>query len=154
MSLEVDLMHHPFSRDFPPSVLSRLAPLATRVEYKVGEAILKEGEAADRFLLITDGKVIVEIHSHDQGRIPIQTLGPGQVAGWSWFLEPHLGTFDLLCLQAVGGLEFKGERLRALMEQDHEVGYAVSKSLVKVVADRLSATRLQVLDLYAPGGRR
>lgn len=150
MKVLTELTSHPFARDFPRTVLERLAPLGKLVRYGPGEVILREGQVASRFLLISAGRVRVDLHSHDQGRLTIQTLGPGEVAGWSWFLEPHLGAFDLICQEELSGIEFAGEELKKAMEADLLLGFTLSKSLVRVVADRLQATRLQLLDLYHP----
>jgi hypothetical protein len=38
--------------------------------------------------------------------------------------------------------------LREKCEQDHELGYHLLKQLVSVIASRLTATRLQLVDIY------
>ena len=46
------------------------------------------------------------------------------------------------------GLKFDAEWLREKCAQDQELGYLVFKQLLTVLANRLAATRLQLLDIY------
>jgi CRP-like cAMP-binding protein len=150
MSVLAELTEHPFTREFPSSVLERLADVGTAVHYSPTELVLKKGERADRFLLIVHGKATVVIDGHDGRREVLQTLGPGEVVGWSWLLDPNQCVFDVLCQTRISGVEFDGQVLRQLMDVDHEVGYQIARSLLAVVAGRLHATRLRLLDLPAP----
>lgn len=149
-----DLETHPFTRDMPAHVRRQLAELGRPVHYRPGDMIVKEGKEADRFLLITEGKASVEIHTPGQGRVLLQTLGPGEVVGWSWCLGPNQGAFDVVCREDLTGIEFEGWRLCEAMESRPELGYRVAKGLLGVISGRLEATRLRLLDLYAPGGKR
>ena len=46
-------------------------------------------------------------------------------------------------------LELNGERFRALLRSDHALAASVYPRVLQAVARRLSATRLQLLDLFA-----
>ncbi|MDQ7859811.1 MAG: hypothetical protein RB149_13505, partial [Armatimonadota bacterium] len=41
--------------------------------------------------------------------------------------------------------------LHAACEEDHHLGYHVYRTLARVIAGRLKATRMQLLDMYAVG---
>ena len=43
-----------------------------------------------------------------------------------------------------------GVQLRKTCEKDHDLGYALAWYLAGVIAERLKATRLQLLDMFAP----
>ena len=64
-------------------------------EFKAGETILHEGDSANRFYLILEGQVELESRAVEGETVRIQTLGPGDVLGWSW-LFPR-------CLNAISG---------------------------------------------------
>lgn len=113
-----------------------------------GELLAREGETAKAFYLIQAGHVALNLHTPDRGVVPIQTVEPGEIVGWSWLVPPHRWQFDCHASDAVRGLAFDAEWLREKCEQDHELGYHLLKQLVTVIADRLAATRLQLLDLY------
>jgi CRP-like cAMP-binding protein len=113
-----------------------------------GELLAREGETAKTFYLIQAGHVVVSLHTPERGVVPVQTVGPGEIVGWSWLVPPHHWQFDCRAADKVEGLAFDAERLRQKCEQDHELGYQLLKRLVAVIANRLAATRVQLLDIY------
>jgi CRP/FNR family transcriptional regulator, cyclic AMP receptor protein len=112
------------------------------------EVLGREGELAKAFYLIQAGHVELGLHTPDRGVVPIQTVGPGEIVGWSWLVPPHRWQFDCRAMDAVKGLDLDAEWLREKCEQDYELGYHLLKQLLTVVANRLAATRLQLLDIY------
>ena len=44
---------------------------------------------------------------------------------------------------------FDSAALRQACDDDHDLGYLVFRRLTNIIAGRLSATRLQLLDMYA-----
>jgi CRP-like cAMP-binding protein len=113
-----------------------------------GKLLAREGETAKSFWLIQAGHVALDLHAPGRGLVSIQTVGPGEIVGWSWLVPPYRWQFDCRAVDAVQGLAFDAEWLREKCEQDHELGYCLLKQLVAVIADRLAATRLQLLDIY------
>jgi CRP-like cAMP-binding protein len=113
-----------------------------------GELLAREGEPAKAFYLVQAGHVALTLHTPDRGAVPIQTVGPGEIVGWSWLVPPHRWQFDCRAADPVQGLAFDAEWLREKCDQDYELGYPLLKQLVGVIANRLAATRLQLLDLY------
>ncbi len=152
MTVEQALREHPFTKHLSPELLTLLQPLAALRRYQPGELLLREGAPAESFVLLLEGLAAVELDTPGPGALRLQTLGPDQVAGWSWFFPPYLGCFDIVAVEPVDAVVFDGPKLRAAMEQHPELGYAVSKNLLAMVAGRLQATRVRLLDLYRPGG--
>jgi len=113
-----------------------------------GELFAREGETAKTFYLIQAGHVALGLHTPDRGVVPIQTVGAGEIVSWSWLVPPHRWQFDCRATDAVQGLAFDAQWLRDRCEQDHELGYHLLKQLLTVLANRLAATRLQLLDIY------
>jgi CRP-like cAMP-binding protein len=114
----------------------------------VGHVLARSGEPAHDFFLIQDGHVTLGIPTSDRGVVTVQTLGRGDVVGWSWLVPPHRWKFDCRAADSVQGLAFNAEWLRDKCEQDHEFGYQLLKQLTMVMAARLEATRRQLVDLY------
>ncbi len=144
-----DVREHPFLREFPEDVVDRLVQLATIREYEAGARLCREGDLADRFFLILDGGVAVELHAPHAGKRRIQTLGAGDAVGWSWIVPPYRWQFDVITTQRSRVAEFDAGQLRELCDREHTVGYLVCRRLLEVLARRLAGTRLQLLDLYA-----
>jgi CRP/FNR family cyclic AMP-dependent transcriptional regulator len=113
-----------------------------------GELLAREGETAKTFYLIQAGHVALDLHTPDRGVVSIQTVEAGEIVGWSWLVPPHRWQFDCRAVDPVQGLAFDADWLREKCEQDHELGYHLLKQLVTVIANRLAATRLQLLDIY------
>jgi CRP-like cAMP-binding protein len=84
----------------------------------------------------------------------VQTLSAGDELGWSALLMGSGKHFQARALEPVEALAFEGSELLAACKEDTAFGFAFMQRLLAVVAGRLQATRLQVLDLYSPVAKR
>ncbi|MBI3463372.1 MAG: cyclic nucleotide-binding domain-containing protein [Planctomycetes bacterium] len=146
--LSQKLSQHAFVQGMDERLLRSLRSIASLARFSKSMHLCKEGEPAELFYLICEGRVGLELHVPQRGAVRIQTLGPGEVVGWSWLFPPYHWQFDARVLEDVQAVALDGARLRALCEQHHELGYQVLKRLLGVVADRLAATRVQLQDIY------
>jgi len=128
--------------------LELLAECATNVEFEEGAFILRQGEAADHFIVIRKGKVIVEIYSPGRGPITIQTLEKGDILGWSWLVPPYQWCYDARSVEKTRAISFDARCLRAKCDEDHGLGYDLFKRLVPVIDQRMQAARKQLVNLY------
>jgi CRP/FNR family transcriptional regulator, cyclic AMP receptor protein len=117
-------------------------------QFEAGTYIFREGQAANSFYILGTGRVAVEIFAAERGPITTQTLEPGDVLGWSWLIPPHRWRFAARSVARTKVIALDGKALREECEKDHEFGYQLLSRFTKIVAERLEATRLQVLDLY------
>jgi CRP-like cAMP-binding protein len=140
---------HPTFAVLDEAGLELLAGCARNRAYKEDEMIFREGDPADTFQLIRRGSVSLEIHAPGRGTLTILTLGEGAILGWSWLFPPHRWLFDARALDPVGVIEMDGRCVREKCEGDHSLGFILMKQFAHVMVDRLQATRLQLLDLYA-----
>ncbi len=147
------LLQHPFVAGFKPEHSARLAELAQQVHFDAGQVIFHEGDDYSVFYLLGDGTVALEIEAPGQV-LRVQTLYAGDELDWSAVL-PHAGKhFQARALTPVTALAFEGEQLLASFHADPAFGLAFMLRLMGVVSERLRATRVQLLDLYAPEARR
>ncbi len=151
-----DLTQQPFLRGVPEACLAPLADCARAVRLAAGEYLLRQGQPADRFYLLTEGEVTLTSFLPGQGALPVEVLGAGEALGWSWLLPPYQWHFDAQARTAVAAIRFDADCLRRHMEADHELGYRLQQRFLGVVLRRLQASRLQLLDVYdlPCGGRR
>ncbi len=147
-TLEPILKEHPFFSDLPEPDLKLVSGCAKNVRFESGSVVAKEGQQADEFFLIREGRVAVALPSPQAGRLTIDTLEAGDVAGWSWLLPPHVWHFDLTAVSRVRALSMDGRCLREKCEADPRLGYDLMKRFSYVMIERLSAMRLQMIDLY------
>ncbi|MEZ5170363.1 MAG: cyclic nucleotide-binding domain-containing protein [Acidimicrobiia bacterium] len=128
--------------------LDLVAGCAKNVQFPAGGLLLQEGEHADTFYLIRTGRVGLEVHVPDGGALIIDTLGPGDVVGWSWLFPPYRWSYDARALEDTRTVAFDGACLRGKCDDDPRLGYALMQRFSRVMVSRLQATRLQLLDLY------
>jgi CRP/FNR family cyclic AMP-dependent transcriptional regulator len=128
--------------------LALIAGCAGNEHVRGGEYLFREGEAADRFFLIRQGEVALEIHAPGSGSHVIETLGEGEVVGWSWLFKPYRWQFDARATQLSRLVAFDAACLRGKADADHELGYQLMQRFASAMLERLQATRLQLLDVY------
>jgi len=128
--------------------LDFIAGCGWNVHFNAGDTIFKFGEPADRFFVLRGGDVSIEIRLAGGPARRIETLGEGEVLGWSWLFPPYTWQFDARAMSGVRATAFDGSCLRDKCENDPGLGYELMKRFAGIVATRLQATRLQLLDLY------
>ncbi|HET7097281.1 MAG TPA: Crp/Fnr family transcriptional regulator [Casimicrobiaceae bacterium] len=143
------LRHHPFVAEFEPRHVERLAGLAKEVRFERDQILFREGDDASEFYLIVNGLVALEIAAPGH-TFRVQTLFAGDEMGWSALLMGRGKHFQARTLDRVDALAFEGGELLAACNEDTAFGYTLMSRLLAVVAERLQATRLQLLDTYSP----
>jgi CRP-like cAMP-binding protein len=147
------LRRHPFVREFEPRHVERLAGLARDVRFDRDHVIFREGDDCSEFYLIVTGLVALEIAAPGH-TFRVQTLFAGDELGWSALLMGSGKQFQARALERVDALAFEGADLLAACREDTAFGFALMQRLLAVVAERLQATRIQLLDMYSPVAAR
>ena len=148
MTLEPLLREHPFLSELEPEYVALLAGCAANVRFREGAFMFREGEPADQCFLIREGKMALEIAAPGRGSIIVQTLGAGDVTGFSWLLEPHQWEFDGRAVEPVRALALDGTCLRGKCADDPRLGFELTQLFARLAIRRLQATRLRLLDVY------
>ena len=148
-TLEGVLAGHPFFSGLDPRYLQLAVGCAANVRFNAGELIFQQGYDAEHFYLIRAGKVALEIHVPGRGGLTIQTLGAGEVLGWSWLVPPYNWRFDGRAAEVTRAIVFDGKCLRGKCEEDHELGYELQKRVIAILGEHLDATRFRLLDVYS-----
>ncbi len=143
------LASHPFFEGLSPAHVNVITGCASNVRFLSGEVLCREGDDADRLWLVRHGRVAVETHSPQSGPIVIATVGEGEMLGWSWLVPPYRWRFQARAVELTRAVELDAECLRGKCETDHDLGYEILKRFADVIAQRLDAARLQLVDLYA-----
>ena len=147
-TLEPLLAEHAFFRDLPPEYLHILVGCASNAVFESGIYIFREGENADNFYLIREGKVALETNAPGQGAVTVQTLSKGEVLGWSWLVPPFRWCFDARAIEPTRAIALDGKCLRDKCEADPRLGFELLKRFAGVIVSRLQAARMQTLDIY------
>jgi CRP/FNR family cyclic AMP-dependent transcriptional regulator len=144
--LRAEIARQPFLSGFSARHLEQLAESALLMAFEAGQSIFREGEPANRFYIILEGKVALECDGDEGGRISIETLGPGRDLGWSWLFPPHFLHFSARAIEPTKLLFFYGVRLREKCEADHDLGYELMKRIGQVFVKRLESTQRKLAE--------
>ena len=125
--------------------LDFLAKIGKIEHYAASQSMCEEAQPADKFFLLVDGRVEVEIYDDPQGAITIDTLTPGDVLGWSWIISPHHWRFFGRTVGPVEVLSFPADAIREKCEADYEFGYRLHRIFNYILAQRLEGARIQLL---------
>jgi len=147
-TLEPILAEHPFLKDLKQEHLELLVGCASNVRFEAGAFVFRQGQEANHFYILRDGKVAVELFAPQRGAVAIDTYGEGDVLGWSWLIPPYHWRFDARAIEPTRAIALDARCMRTKCENDHELGYELMKRFARIIEQRLDATRWQLLDVY------
>ena len=140
---------HPFLAGMKHEQLMLLTDCAIPVRFKAGQIIFREGEMANRFYLIEDGKVILKSTGGHGDPVLVDTIGAGDLLGWSWMFPPYVWHFTARAGEPTDAIFFYGTILREYCERDHSLGYELFKRMSAVMVKRLQGARENMLAFHA-----
>jgi len=140
---------HPLFAGLPADLTAELAGCARNVAFPSGALLLVEGEPADTLYLVRRGRVAIGVQAPGRGAIVIETVGPGDIVGWSWLIPPYRCHFDARATEPVGAISVDVGCLRTKSDANPAFGYALLQRVSTVVVERLQKTQVRLLDLYA-----
>jgi signal transduction histidine kinase len=125
--------------------LDKLLPLCQEQSYEAGAVMFCEGAQCNYVQTLKSGKVALEtelvISRSAAERATIDVLSEGSSFCWSALMEPHILTSSGRCLEKTEIIALDGEKLKAVLDENPQMGYRVANNLVKVVASRLQHTK-------------
>jgi len=151
-STEDYLSTHPFFSGLDDSYREFLSNSATELQIKKGSVLFKQGDRADKFYLLRNGQVSVQVPALMGPSLEIQTLGEDQVLGWSWLIPPYRWNFLARAVEESDLLEFDGGAILARCEEDPKFGYELFKCFAALMSERLAAARQKMMDQWDPPG--
>src|SRR3712207_6048005 len=114
-----------FLEQLRPGTVELIERHAMAARFRPGAYLFGEGEPADRFFVLRGGRVALELHAPGRQPLLLDTIGPGQVVGWSWLVPPRRWFCDGRAVDEVSALVVDADRLRTDLEADRAAGYEV-----------------------------
>ncbi len=143
------LKEAPLFGEFSDSLLQRIAQAAQLRRFGAKETVFREGQTSREVYLVRSGRVALEICAPTYGCRRILSVEPGELLGWSPILDLDQPlTATARTLEPVELVALDARQLRATFDEHPELGYHFLRQLALSIARRLTATRMQLLDLY------
>jgi CRP-like cAMP-binding protein len=133
-----------------PANLSGLIEVGRWLQYDAGAYLFREGETNRDVFFLLEGRVELTMTVPGRGACRILTLGAGDLIAWSAVVRDGTMSCSARCIEDVKLIAIDGQQLDAMMEADPRFGYEFMRMMASALTKRLIATRLQLLDLFAP----
>jgi CRP/FNR family transcriptional regulator, cyclic AMP receptor protein len=143
------LAGHQFTHGMAEDHIAALAGVASHVRLPARHRLFDEGGTADRFWLIQAGQVALDMNVPGRGMVVIETLGMGDVVGWSWLYSPFQWKLGAVTTRPTQAFEVDGRAVREMCAADPGLGFELTRQLLAVVVHRLQVTRTRLLDIAA-----
>ncbi len=146
------LLAHEFFSELNKDFLTLLCESASILDIKKGQVLFRHGERADKFYIIRNGRISVQIPAIIGPNLEIQALSTDEVLGWSWLISPYQWHFQAKAEEDSNLLEFDGISLLEQCEKQPKFGYELLKRFAALMSERLDASRQKMMDEWNPTG--
>ena len=148
-TLERIIAEHPFFAGLESYYTNLLTGCASNVRFDAGTYIFKEGEEANEFYLIRSGKVHWRFLRRNANRSCWRPWARERFWAGRGCCRPTCGSSTRVPSNPCARSRLTASVLRTKCEQNHDLGYEMLKRFAGIMEQRLEATLLQLLDVYA-----
>ena len=141
---------HPFFAGLDSASIRELAGCARNEHLRAGEYLFREGGTAEHFYVVMHGRIALELISPGAGALVLETAGDREVLDWPWLIPPYRWMYDARALEPTSVVSLESACLRGKCDANPRLGYEFVQRVAQVMSSRLLATRVRLLDLYAP----
>jgi CRP-like cAMP-binding protein len=125
--------------------LKKLAALASEIAFSQDQLIYREGDLGEAVYFIEDGEVVIEMNRPESNTpMMMYPVGPGQLFGWSALFPPRRKQARARAVRPTRAIAINATQLREAFRSDQGLENAMIQRVNEVIADRLSAIRLQL----------
>ena len=141
--------------------LEALAAASIETSLEPGEFFFYEGQELDRFYFVIAGEVTLVIGVPDKTQelrfddqlpgiagmedIPVASVGPGEMFGWSALIPPHNATAGARVIKDCTVLEVNCADLEELLAEDHYFARVLTMRAAQTIRERLHCMRIESL---------
>jgi CRP-like cAMP-binding protein len=117
-------------------MVDKLIPITDLLLFEENETIFRQGEPADRFYMLARGKVLLEQRITDKITVSSSAIKAGFSFGWSAMLNGENYSTDAICAESCRLYSFRGNKMKAVLDSDHSLGYIFSQRLLRIIKKR------------------
>lgn len=149
--------------------ISELAQCGELLEFDTNEIIFREGENALNLYGVFDGEVELSILFKDkilkkdiqyeesivtrietlEKNIVIDTIKPGEIFGWSAFINPRLFTSTAKCAKPTRVFSLVATDLQVIFDKNPQVGYFFINRLAEIISKRLRDRTDKLIEIWS-----
>ena len=122
--------------------------MATVKDYAPGTTSFARVRRPPGFISWSRGASTLELCTAGEGCTRLQTVGPGELLGWSPVLGLSEMTATARVIEPTTLVVVDAKQLVTLCEHNPRFGYEFMRRTALALSQRLSATRLQLLDVF------
>ena len=141
------LRRYPFFALLTDEQLKAIAIIANETSYPKETLLLKENTTANKLILLLEGDVDLIFSGGGEGAISnalVGSIAPGEMLGVSSLIEPYTYISSARATVPVKVVEIDGAAVRALMQVDKLLGYALMRNVAAAVLERLKYTQVEL----------
>jgi CRP-like cAMP-binding protein len=136
----------PFFSGLTIEQITKLAKAGDEVSVERDHYFHREGEELDKMYMIEEGEVQVVTSMPQRDReIVLNTLGTGDLFGWSALVPPFVATASAKSVTPCKFIAFDAKELLDEFESDAHFGFVMMRKIAQLVRDRLNAIRIETL---------
>jgi CRP-like cAMP-binding protein len=127
--------------------LKAIALIAAEKNIGKGTIILKENNPAVKLFVLVEGDIDLIFSGGGEGAISnalVGSIAPGESLGVSSLIEPFQYISSARATVDCKVIEIDGVALRALLEVDQKLGYALMRNIAAAVLERLKYTQVEL----------
>ena len=128
------LKHIQFLQDFSDDYLQQLAEMAEIKEFPADGVVFREGQLSPSVYLVVQGNLALEFNVPSRGDMQFQTLGAGELLGWTAVLGPGPMTATARVQTPSTLLVLNAAQIQALCARDPSFGSAFMHHLARALA--------------------
>jgi CRP/FNR family cyclic AMP-dependent transcriptional regulator len=141
------LRRFPFFAMLTDEQLKAISMISEEKTYPKETLLLKENTPASKLILLLEGDVDLVFSGGGEGAIMnalVGSIAPGEMLGVSSLIEPYTYISSARATMAVKVVEIDGAAVRALMQVDKLLGYALMRNVSAAVLERLKYTQVEL----------
>jgi CRP-like cAMP-binding protein len=136
MAAREDLKQIVMLRYLSDEMLEKLVPITNLLHFDKRELIFRQGDKAEHFYMLKEGKVILEQRITDKIAVSVSAINPGDSFGLSAILDGEEYSIDAVCAEPCQVFTLRDKEIRTLFEEDHSLGFIMSQQLLRIIKKR------------------
>jgi CRP-like cAMP-binding protein len=116
-------------------ILNKISRNMIEESYKEGDFIIKEGDPADHFYILQEGKIRLSVGK--KGQVTNMLSNAGEAFGWSSLLNSEAYPTSAECVVSSKLIKIEKRKLDKIFERDPANGFIFFKGLAETIGQRL-----------------